>query len=144
MARLAILCLVIAVVLAATTTAGASPTVRNCGTLTLGPTARQHGSTSGSLCFFRAFTQRCTPATYSLMSFGVDTVAADTFALVRRGSQCRITVSISFRVVPERPQVHRGRCTLLRREHNDVIALGCFGPEIPKTINLNPANTTPA
>jgi hypothetical protein len=116
---------------------------KNCGTLKVGPAAGRRGAVGGAGCLLRAFQQHCQPATYTLSVFGVDTVATDTFRLTRSGALCRIGVTVSFEVVPQPPRLHQGRCKTLKRQNGLVIASGCTGSGVPKTITLNPPTSAP-
>ena len=116
---------------------------KSCGTLKVGPAADRRGAVGGAGCFLRAFQQHCQPSTYTLSVFGVDTIATDTFRLTRSGALCRIGVTVSFEVVPQPPRLHQGRCKTLKRQNGLVIATGCAGTGVPKTITLNPPSSAP-
>jgi hypothetical protein len=85
----------------------------------------------------RAYRHGCTTATYTLSSFGVDTIATLRFQLVRRGGSCTVVVTRSFHVVPQKPRVTgAGRCKTLRRSATDIVATGCSGSGLALTTSL--------
>jgi hypothetical protein len=133
--------LIAAVVVAAGLAAQAAPaTSLNCGSRTLGPGALVQGRGPGPACLLRAFQQRCRPATYTLLSFGVDTGSTTTFRTVRRATGCQVAVTISFRVIPHPPkQTGTGYCRTLRRVGENVIAGRCTGTGLPATVSLTQA-----
>ena len=111
--------------------------VINCGSATVGPTATPAGKTGGALCFLHAYRNDCRPVTYSISRFGVDTIARDTFRLVKMQGRCRINVAVSFRVVPQEPHaVASGQCATLVRRSTDIVAGGCVGKGLPSSISL--------
>ena len=84
-----------------------------------------------------AYRTDCTPATYELSYFGVDTVATLRFQLVRRSGSCAVDVTRSFHVVPQKPRVTAvGRCKTLRRTATDIVATGCSGTGLAPTTSL--------
>lgn len=144
MRRIAGIAWVILIALSVLPSAGrAHVAIRNCGTLTIGPAGDKQGAVGGAVCLLRAFEQRCLPANYRLSIFGVDTATTDRFELVLRNARCRIDVFASFRVIPQPKRLHHGRCTTLRRQHSHVIATGCLGSGIPRSIWLDARGRTP-
>ncbi len=108
-----------------------------CPARSIGPGALTHGATAGAECLLRAYQHGCTPATYALSSFGVDTIATLQFTLVRRSGACAIAVTRSFRVVPQKPRVTAaGTCKSLRRTATDIVAAGCSGGGLSRTTSL--------
>jgi hypothetical protein len=89
------------------------------------------------VCLLHAYQQHCRPAAYELSIFGIDTVARDDFHLVNQNGGCRVQVTTSFTVVPQkpRPQSH-GQCSNLAKRGTDVIADGCTGTGLPRSISL--------
>jgi hypothetical protein len=142
MRRLFISCAVVIAALALPSLGGARVGVRSCGTLTIRAGGNQ-GAIKGAGCLLGAYEQHCLPATYKLSIMGVDTFQTDTFRLARRQARCRITVSVSFQVIPQPPRLHHGSCKTLKRRKAEVIATGCVGSGIPKTISLNPPSSAP-
>jgi hypothetical protein len=112
-------------------------TVRSCGALTVGPTAITTGSSgAGPSCMLAAF-ERCRAARYSLSSFGVDTIAATSFTIVRHGAVCGVSVAVSFRVVPQQPRATgSGTCQAISKRGGDIIATGCRGSGLADVISL--------
>jgi hypothetical protein len=119
--------------------AGASVlSVTDCGSISVGPgSAGSGGKAAGALCLLRAYRSNCHPAVYSVSMFGIDTIARDSFRLVRMGGRCRIDVATSFRVVPQKPHpVASGQCSTLARRGTDVVAYGCVGKGLSASISL--------
>lgn len=77
----------------------------HCPARSIGPGSLHGGGTAGATCMLAAFRNDCHPAAYSLSSHGVDTIRTETFRMVRGNSGCSITVTESFRVVPQQPHV---------------------------------------
>ena len=74
---------------------------------------------------------------YELSIFGVDTIARDEFRLVMLDGACRVKVTASFTVVPQRPRPQgSGECRWVAMRGSDVIAGGCTGSGLPSTISL--------
>jgi hypothetical protein len=129
--RLALICCAILAATAATASAGV---VHDCGSLSVGPGALRHGPTNGAACFLAAY-PKCRPTSYTLSSFGVDTIATDLFRLEATSSSCQVQVTGTFRVVPQRPHTTlRTFCLRVSRTANDIVATGCTGAV--KTISL--------
>jgi len=132
----------VAVVLAAAAgwvvLSASAATVINCGSLTIGPTALPTGKNgAGPVCLLRAYRQQCRPAAYELSRFGVDTIARDDFRVVSTNGRCRINVTTSFTVVPQKPHsTGSGECSNLSPLGNDVIARGCVGSGLPSSLSL--------
>jgi hypothetical protein len=127
--------LLAAVVLLAAVAAGtARGSARSCGTLSVGPGALRHGSSNGPTCLLRAY-RSCTAATFTLSTFGVDTIARDVFRVTRTGVICRLAVDASFEVIPESPHRFHATCRRVRRLVGDIVATGCTGA-LPATISL--------
>jgi hypothetical protein len=128
-----------AIAAAAATQAGrATTSVLNCGSSSIGPGGTEHGATTGSRCLLRAYVQHCQPAVYGLSLFGIDTIANDRFRLERLNGRCLVSVTISFRVVPQPARQHTGVCRTLTLTSRHVVAARCTGPSIPATIVLDP------
>jgi hypothetical protein len=109
-------------------------TPRNCGTYSVGPGSLRHGNASGAGCLLRAY-RTCHAATFTLSSFGVDTIARDVFHVVRASVICRVDVTASLEVVPQSPHRFSGTCRRVRRAAGDIVAGGCTGG-LPATISL--------
>lgn len=108
----------------------------NCESLAVGPGALVHGSKAGASCLLRAF-QQCRPASYRLSRFGIDTIAVDQFSVVSYQGLCRISVTMTFRVVPQRPHaIGHGSCRTLARRASDIVASRCTGPGLPTSLSL--------
>jgi hypothetical protein len=116
--------------------AAASP-VRSCGSLAVGVGGVTTGSTGGgAACMLGAF-RSCTPATYRLATFGVDTVATAIFTVAKGSSGCAVTVSVTHRVVPRPPSGPTvGRCAAIVRAGSDIVATGCRPEPLPPTLSL--------
>jgi hypothetical protein len=119
-------------------TAGAStPSILNCGSLTEGPTALAPRSGGGAACLLHAYRQQCRPAVYKLSAFGIDTIARDDFRLVTSSGRCRVRVTTSFTVVPQKPHPQgSGECSTLATRGTDVVASGCVGTGLPSSFSL--------
>jgi hypothetical protein len=115
-------------------------TAHSCGTLTVGPTATRTGSSgAGPSCMLAAF-ERCRAARYTLSSFGVDTIAATSFTIVRHGAVCAVSVAVSLRVVPQQPRsTGSGTCQAIGRRGGDIVATGCRGAGLADVIPLSGA-----
>jgi hypothetical protein len=73
---------------------------------------------------------------YELSTFGVDTIGRDTFR-TQAGKGCTIAVATSFTVVPQRPHTTgSGTCSSLRTVGGDVVAAGCVGGGLPRSLSL--------
>ena len=121
----------------ATNTGVARLSVIQCGSTSVGPTAIPSGKTDGALCLLRAYRSNCETAVYSFSTFGVDTIARDTFRVVKERGQCRVNVVTSFRVVPQKPRPGMsGQCSKLAKRGADVVASGCVGKGLPALISL--------
>jgi hypothetical protein len=108
-----------------------------CQARSVGPGALARGTTAGAACLLRAYRNGCSPTTYELSSFGVDTIATLRFQLVHGSGGCTIDVSRSFRVVPQKPHVTAvGHCKALRRTAADIVATGCRGTGLSATTSL--------
>ena len=130
-ATLILLGLVLSLVVAAS--AGASR-AQTCAPRSIGPGSLLRGGTAGAACLLHAYQHGCTPAQYTLSSFGVDTIASLRFALLRRNGKCTIAVTRSFRVVPQQPRVTAaGTCKTIRKTPTDIVAAGCSGGLSPTT-----------
>jgi hypothetical protein len=110
---------------------------RSCGSLTVGGSAVPTSSPgSGAACMLKAF-RTCTPATYRLGSFGVDTITTSTFVLAKSASGCAVTVSVTHRVVPRPPSGPTvGRCGAIVRSGSDIVATGCRPATLSPTLSL--------
>ncbi len=110
--------------------------VHDCGALSVGPGSLRRGSTHGAVCFFLAY-PKCRPTSYTLSRFGVDTVATDVFQLQATSTGCHVTVTGTFRVVPQHPHTTlRAVCLALRRTSSDIVATGCIRAGSTRTISL--------
>jgi hypothetical protein len=117
-------------------------TVKNCGTLSVGPGGTEHGTTAGARCLLRAYQQQCQAAVYTLSSFGVDTVATQRFRVAHASGHCVVDVTVSFRVVPQPAHQQTGVCRTLALKATHVVAARCTG-EIPASIVLDPHPQNP-
>jgi hypothetical protein len=110
----------------------------SCGTSSIGPGAIVHPSRAGGArCFLAAYRDNCRPATFQLSMFGVDTVATRDFRVVRSAAGCRVSVTTSFRVVPQPAHVTgTGTCRRLRSIGTNVVADACTGRGVPARISL--------
>jgi hypothetical protein len=118
--------LVAALAVAAGAQGVAASPVRSCGSVTVGGAAVTTSSSgAGAACMLGAF-RSCTPATYQLASFGVDTIATSTFMVAKGPNGCTVTVSVTHRVVPRPPSAPTvGRCGAIVRAGLDIVATGC-------------------
>ena len=114
--------------LIASLAAAASP--QQCAARTIGPGSLHKGGTAGATCMLAAYRAGCRPATYTLSSYGVDTIAVETFTTrPLSGGRCGVVVARTFRVVPQQPHVlSRRTCTRLRRTSTGVVADRCTRP----------------
>jgi hypothetical protein len=113
----------------------ASP-MRSCGSLTVTDALPTNSTGGGAACMLNAF-RSCTPATYRLASFGVDTVATSTFTVAKGASGCAVTVSVTHRVVPRPPSGPTvGRCGAIVRAGSDIVATGCRPGTLLPTLSL--------
>ena len=109
----------------------------NCGSRSVGPGALIRKNGDGPTCLLRAFQLHGRPATYRLSSFGIDTVATDTFRTVRRGGVCQAAVAISFRVIPQTARLTgSGHCRALKQVGVDVVAGNCTGSGLPASVSV--------
>jgi hypothetical protein len=84
-----------------------------------------------------AYRHHCQTARYSLSIFGVDTIATRGFAVLNHGGRCQVAVTISFRVVPQRPHTTgHGYCRTLELQGTDIIARACGGKGLPAAVSL--------
>jgi hypothetical protein len=96
--------------------------VTHCPAASIGPGSLHRGGHAGAACMLAAYRGRCHAAEYTLSSFGVDTIHSRTFEL----SSCRITVTETFRVVPQQQHVlRRYTCARIRRTTVDIVADRC-------------------
>jgi hypothetical protein len=130
--KLALLCSALLAALVAGTGHASAP--RSCGTLSIGPGSLKRGSAAGPACLLQAY-RSCRPATFTLSSFGVDTIAKDVFRVVRTPGSCRVTVAGSLEVVPQQPHLFHATCQRIQRVANDIVATGCTG-KLPATVSL--------
>jgi hypothetical protein len=136
MTRLALVAVL--AVLALPSTAGAS---RSCGSLTVSGTGVTAHTGGGAPCLLAAF-RTCTPASYELSQFGVDTIARASFAVAKTNGRCEVTVSTTLTVVPQKPRASSGgSCAGLVRRGTDVVATGCHGTGLNATISLTGRRT---
>ena len=100
---------------------------QQCAARTIGPGSLHKGGTVGATCLLAAYRDGCRRATYRLSSYGVDTIAVETFTThPLGGGRCGVVVVHSFRVVPQQPRVlSRHTCTRLRKTTTDVLADRC-------------------
>ena len=106
-----------------------------CQTRSIGPGSLRRGGTVGAECFTRAYDDHCTRATYTLSSFGVDTIHSLTFSTARRTGGCSVVVVESFRVVPQKSHVtHRYTCLRLR----SLVASRCMPAATISLTKLGP------
>jgi hypothetical protein len=84
-----------------------------------------------------AYRHHCQTARYSLSIFGVDTIATRGFAVLNHGGRCQVAVTISFRVVPQRPHtVGHGYCGTLELRRTGIVAGACHGNGLPPVVSL--------
>jgi hypothetical protein len=129
--KLALLC---CAVLAAVAVGAAPAAPRSCGVLSIGPGSLHRGDPTAPACLLQAY-RNCRPASFTLSSFGVDTIAKDTFRIVRNGTTCGVAVLASFEVVPQQPHHSHATCRRVQRLAGDIVASGCTGT-LPATISL--------
>jgi hypothetical protein len=130
-------------VAAASLPAHSTPAIQNCGSLSRGPGSVAHGTGDGARCLLHAYDQHCRPAVYGLSLFGLDTIAMDRFRLARANGRCLVRITISFRVVPQPARRHDGVCRTLALQSGHVVAGGCSGDGVPKSIVLDPPPQSP-
>jgi hypothetical protein len=118
--------------------APAATSTLSCGSQSIGgPGSLIQRNGPGPACLLHAFQLNCRPATYRLISTGVDTVGIDTFRTIRRAGTCRVAVTISFRVVPQAARLTgNGFCRRLRRKGSDIVAGPCAGAGLPASVSL--------
>ncbi len=121
----------------------AATAVQNCGSLSVGPGAGRRGATAGARCLLHAYQLQCRSAVYVLSRFGVDTIASDRFRLARESGHCLVTVTVSFRIVPQPARTHTGSCRTLALKSTHVVAGRCTGTGIPSSFVLDPKSQTP-
>lgn len=142
MRGVALIAVVSAVAVATGTATVATASTRECGSLTVGPTALKTGSSGrGASCMLSAF-RSCLPAAYELSSFGVDTVGRSTFTIARRSGGCSVTVAVTFQVVPrpaKPPTI--GHCSAIVQAGSDIVATGCHGSGLAATESLTGRRT---
>ena len=136
--RLSLLTLVVLAALAAfASPSNARSGSTACAPRTIGPGSLLHGGDAGAVCLLRAYGAHCTPASYSLSRFGVDTIGVDEFQVSSLGGKCGVDLTISFRVVPQKPRVTaHGRCGALGRKGTDIVASRCTGSGVPSAVSL--------
>jgi hypothetical protein len=132
MKRLALLAAL--AVLALPSTARAT---RSCGSLTVSGAGTVTERTGvGATCFLAAF-GTCTPASYELSRFGVDTIARTSFGILKTNGGCKVGVATTLTVVPQRPRASgQGTCSGLVRRGADIVATGCRGAGVNSLISL--------
>ena len=115
-----------AVVGAGVVAAGADAATVHCLARSIGPGPYRQGGTSGAACMLSEYRDHCHPADYLLSAFGVDTARREMFSLVVRSHRCRIVVTETFRVVPQKPHLVSQRvCARLRQLGSDIVADRC-------------------
>jgi hypothetical protein len=115
----------------------AAPAVLRCTPATVQAGVLTPAGRGGASCLLRAYRQHCSPAVYVLSTFGVDTIARDTFRLVAGEGRCRIEVATRFTVVPQKPRAGgTGRCTSLAARGADIVATGCAGGGLQPSVSL--------
>jgi hypothetical protein len=129
---------VVAVAAALAVNAGAAaPAVLRCAPATVQAGVLSPVGHGGASCLLRAFRQHCRPAADELSTFGVDTIARDTFRLADVKGRCRVEVATSFTVVPQKPRPGgTGRCTGLAVRGADIVATGCVGGGLNRSVSL--------
>ncbi len=110
----------------------------DCGSLSTGPTTLSPAKRAGAECLLRAYRLHCRPAVYELSSFGIDTIARDSFRLADgNNGRCSIKVATSFTVVPRKPRPEgSGECSKLDARGTDIVASGCVGTGLPTSFSL--------
>ena len=137
MRRLALIAALAGAVAAAGVSGTAYAAIRSCGSRTVGGTGvvtAAHGG--GATCLLTAFAA-CTPASYELSSFGVDTIARSTFTVTKGTGGCYLAVGRSFEVVPQKSRpAGSGRCAAVARRASDIVATGCHGGGLTASVSL--------
>jgi hypothetical protein len=127
--------------LAAAVAVGASSaaaTPSNCGSFSRGPApGHVSGNAAGASCLLRAYQDHCRAARYKLSLYGIDTARYEEFVVARVAGRCEVTVTVSFRLVPQKPRVvGRGACTSIRKSGSDVLVSNCTGQGVSGTLSL--------
>jgi hypothetical protein len=111
--------------------------VKSCGSRTIAGTGTVTASSGGGPACLLAAYKACTPATYTLSLFGVDTIARTVFTVRRSGNSCMVAVGRSLTVVPQKPRPGgKGTCAAIARRSGDIVATGCHGTGLSATISL--------
>jgi hypothetical protein len=130
--------IVVAAAAAPAVNAGAAaPAVLRCAPATVQAGRLSPAGRGGASCLLRAYRQHCRPAVYVLSTFGVDTIARDTFRVVSIEGRCRVEVATRLTVVPQKPRPGgTGRCTSLAARGADIVATGCTGGGLQPSVSL--------
>jgi len=79
----------------------------------------------------------CKAAVYRLSVFGVDTISASTFRVVKDDGTCALVVATSVRVVPQPPRpAVVGHCGAIVRRGSDIVAARCRGGGLAAAVSL--------
>ncbi|HUZ97936.1 MAG TPA: hypothetical protein VMU74_01120 [Gaiellaceae bacterium] len=100
--------------------------VTQCQARTVGPGSLRRGGTAGASCMLAAFDDHCRPAAYTLSSFGVDTIRTFSFRTTAHGNGCAVSITETFRVVPQQPRVLSRRvCARVHKTDAGIVADRC-------------------
>jgi hypothetical protein len=112
-------------------------TVKSCGSRTVAGTGTVTASSGGGPACLLAAYRACTPATYTLSLFGVDTIARTAFVVRKDGNGCTVAIGQSLTVVPQKPRPDgTGTCKAIASRSSDIVATGCRGTGLAATISL--------
>jgi hypothetical protein len=115
----------------------AAPAVLRCAPATVQAGRLSPSGRVGASCLLRAYRRNCRPAVYVLSTFGVDTIARDTFRVVSVEGRCRVEVATRLTVVPQKPRPGgTGRCASLAARGADIVATGCAGGGLQPSVSL--------
>ena len=129
--------IVVAVAAAPALSAAAAPPLLRCAPATVSAGAPSPAGRGGASCLLRAYRQHCRAAAYELSTFGVDTIARDTFRVVSVEGRCRVEVATRLTVVPQKPRPGgTGHCTSLAARGADIVATGCAGGGLQPSVSL--------
>ena len=129
--------IVVAVAAAPALSAAAAPPLLRCAPATVRAGAPSPAGRGGASCLLRAYRQHCRAAAYELSTFGVDTIARDTFSVASVKGRCRVEVATSFTVVPQKPRPGgSGECITLAVRGADIVATGCTVGGLSRSVSL--------
>jgi hypothetical protein len=111
--------------------------VVQCGSQSTGPSSIVQHTGSGARCFLAAYRNHCRAARYELRIIGIDTIATRDFTLADTAEGCLVSVTMTFRVVPQHPHpTGHGACRALRVVGSSIVATRCTGRGLAPTISL--------